>query len=357
VSISEGPVHVNEAPHPAASAGRILDVLRSRTGSPDLAYAVPPVILGGGFWAELFSVRFANPPPELEGDLVVRVMPDALFARKETIIQAGVAAQGYPAPAVRFVADADNPLGRAFMVMERAPGSPMLGGLSVGAILAQLPWLLRHLPMLLADATVRLHALDPEPIRAQLAAATAPMAPSTTAAFLSALSTYADDLGRPDLARTGRRLAELHPPPGEEVVCHGDLHPFNMLVDSDRFTIIDWTTALIAEPAYDLAFTRLMLVNVPIHVPAVLRVPLHLATRLVAGTFLRQYRRRARIPVSAESLRWYTGLHCLRALIEVAGWTRTGEIDAHVGHPWLTVGAHFAALLHRLTGIAVAQPH
>lgn len=41
------------------------------------------------------------------------------------------------------------------------------------------------------------------------------------------------------------------------------LSPFNLLVDGDRWTLIDWSTAVLADPHYDLAFTTLMLATPP----------------------------------------------------------------------------------------------
>jgi hypothetical protein len=53
-------------------------------------------------------------------------------------------------------------------------------------------------------------------------------------------------------------------------------------------------------------------------------------------------------------LRWYVGVVCLRALVEVAGWVTAGELDGHRGHPWLIAGPRFADRLTALTGITVA---
>jgi len=355
VSISEGRVPVNRTPPPAGIPDLVLGVLRDRTGRPDLDYAVPPVPLRGGFWAELFSMRLADPPPELAGDLVVRVMPDALAARRETIVQSVVVAQGFPAPAIRFAAEADSPVGRAFMVMERAPGVPLLGGLAATAVIAHLPRLARRLPVLLADAAAELHAIDPAPVRHGLTAA-GPAAVTDVSELLRTLTATAEDLGHPDLTGAGRRLRELRPAPGDEVVCHGDLHPFNVLVDGERVTVIDWTAARIAEPAYDLAFTWLLLADPPLDLPGALRPPIHVAAAIAARGFLRRYRHRTRTAIPDASLRWHVGLHCLRALVEVAGWIRAGELGTHLGHPWLTSGRAFASRLHRLTGIGITPP-
>jgi aminoglycoside phosphotransferase (APT) family kinase protein len=168
-----------------------------------------------------------------------------------------------------------------------------------------------------------------------------------------ALTATAEDLGRPDLASAGHRLGQLRPPAGEVVVCHGDLHPFNVLVAGDRFSVIDWTAALIAEPTYDVAFTWLLLADAPLSVPGALRRPIHGVTGIIGSSFLARYRRQARIHIPDVSLRWHVGLHGLRALVEVAGWARSGAVHAHVGHPWLTSGEAFAVRLRRLTGTSV----
>ena len=48
-------------------AGRLIGVLRTATGTPDLEYERRPEPMRGGFWAELFSFslatrRLAGPP-------------------------------------------------------------------------------------------------------------------------------------------------------------------------------------------------------------------------------------------------------------------------------------------------------
>ena len=94
-------------------ADRLLAVLRSVTGSLSLAYTRAPVPLTGGFWAELFAFSLAQPPDGWPHDLVARVMPEANTARRETLIQAAVAAAGFPTPVVRAAGGPDDVSGRA----------------------------------------------------------------------------------------------------------------------------------------------------------------------------------------------------------------------------------------------------
>ena len=121
------------------------------------------------------------------------------------------------------------------------------------------------------------------------------------------------------------------------VICHGDLHPFNLLVDGHRWTLIDWSTAVLADPHYDLAFTTLMLANPPLGGPAPLRAATRAIGTRLANRFLRSYEQQSGRSVDRERLLWGRRAHALRALVEIATWEANDTIDAHRGHPWLTM--------------------
>jgi aminoglycoside phosphotransferase (APT) family kinase protein len=332
--------------------GRLLDVLRARTGKPELNYAGPPVPLHGGFWAELVAFSLTDPPPGWPADLVARVMPDAWFARKETIVQAGMAAAGFPTPAVRAAGGPDDGVGRAFMVMDRADGSPLLSGLEgIGAIVTVLRTAGR-LPEVLASTMARLHAIDPQPIRDQLDRE-GDEAPSTVDGLLGMLERLAAGFQRADLAAAARWLLEHPPPPAADVVCHGDLHPFNLLVSDKRVTVLDWSNCMLAPRTHDVAFTSLMLAEPSIAVPAPLRPLLRSAGRLLARRFIRRYERNAQVTVAPAELAWHRAVVCLRALTEVASWVHHGVVADHESHPWLVIGQVTAARLSAVTGIEV----
>jgi aminoglycoside phosphotransferase (APT) family kinase protein len=329
-----------------------------------LAFDRPPARLSGGFWAELAAFSLAEPPPGWPADLVVRVMPSAEVARKETIIQRAVASAGYPTPAVRAYGGPESALGRAFMVMDLAPGAPLIPGLTgAGAVAAALPRL-AAISDRLATCMARLHALDPRPVRAALDDLTGEIA-VTADGLLTALAEAAAGYGRADLVAAARWLAENRParaaalpaaalpaaaPP--EVICHGDLHPFNLLADGDRVTVLDWSGALLGPPAYDVALTSVLLAEPALVVPAVLRPVVRIAGRWLARRFRGRYERLA-WPVSAAELRWHAGVVCLRSLTEVAGWVSEGTAGDRPGHPWLVIGPALAARLRALTGVRV----
>ena len=331
----------------------LLEVLRGATSTPTLAFDGSPSRLTGGFWAELVSFRLRGAPEGWQGDLVARVMPDPDIAAKETAIQAEVAAQGFPTPSVHLAGGPDAGVGRAFMVMDLAPGGPLLCGLGGLGAIARLPRLARRLPDALAETMARLHRLDPAPVRARLDRG-ASAGGVGMAAMVSGLAESAALCDRADLVAAARWLAQHPPAPAPEVICHGDLHPFNLLVDPDgAVTVLDWSAGRLGPGAYDVAFTGLVLAEPPVAVPRALRPLVRAVGRLLARRFRRAYARHGATDVDPESLRWNEGVVCLRALVEVAGWVAAGRVDERRGHPWLVSGPAFAARLSRLTGTSV----
>jgi len=333
--------------------GTLLDVLRAETGVEELAFDGPPRRLTGGFWATLVAFRLRDAPAGWRGDLVARVMPDAGTAVKETIIQAEVAAQGYPTPVVHLAGGPDAGLGQAYMVMDLAAGGPLLGGLGGAGAVAALPRLARRLPDALARAMADLHRLDPGPVRARLTEANA--GGHGIGAALDAHVAASESRGRPDLVAAARWL-DAHPPePAPAVVCHGDLHPFNLLVDEEgAVTVLDWSAAQLAPATYDVAFTGLLLAEPPVSVPRALRPVIRGAGGWLARRFRRAYARHAGVEVDPAARRWHEGVVCLRALVEVAGWVSAGVVDERAGHPWLVSGPAFARRLSALTGTTVS---
>src|SRR5258708_29578419 len=326
-------------------------VLRPTAVRPALAYASEPVRLTGGFWAELLAFALTDPPPGWPRELVARIMPDAGVARKETIVQAAVSAAGYPTLAVRASSGPDNELGRAFMIMDRATGAPLLPGLHGVAALAAGLRQAGQLPEVLASSMAALHAIDPRPVRDQLA----PLGgvPVTLPGLLHTMAEAAASCHRDDLASAARWLIDHPRKPAPEVICHGDLHPFNILVAGQQVTVLDWSACLLAPRAYDVAFTTSMLSDPPLLLPGPLLPLIRRIGRLLAGRFIRRYEAHAAASIGREELRCHRAVVSLRALTEVAGWVREGNIGDHAGHPWLDSCQALAAHLTTVTGVAL----
>jgi aminoglycoside phosphotransferase (APT) family kinase protein len=332
-------------------------LLRTVPGLQAAELTRPPEPITGGFWASTYLLRLAGVSPG-EDKLVLRVMPDEAVAAKEAVFQRELARQEFPVPAVRLAGGPGTGLGGAFLVMDHAAGRMPLDGLDGIAALRRLPVLARDLPELLGQAAARLHALDPAPLRQALCEARV-TATVTAAAMLAGLQEASAAAGRADLAAAAGWLAAHPPAPGPQAICHGDLHPFNLLVEQGRWILLDWTTALIADPAYDLAFTAMVLRHPPLTAPPPLRPMLRpllaAAGAVVARRFLGAYRRHGGRRSDPATLTWFASLHALRILTEVDSWRHDAGTQAHAGHPFLAVASTAARSLTRATGISV-QP-
>jgi len=204
-----------------------------------------------------------------------------------------------------------------------------------------------------AGTNARPQALDPTRLQAALDHA-AVSAPSQAPALLGALTESAIPFGRSDLEGAAFWLADHFPPAGPTVIGHGDLHPLNLLVDGEHWTLLDWTSALVADPAYDRAFTTLMLRHPPLAAPAPLRPVLASVGAVLARRFTTAYQRAGGTPSDQRTLDWYTNFHALRILTEFEGWCQDSTGSDHSLHPWSTVGPVAAQILSRTTEMKVS---
>jgi aminoglycoside phosphotransferase (APT) family kinase protein len=235
--------------------------------------------------------------------------------------------------------------------MDFAAGEQLLGGLDGVAAIRQLPALLRRLPVQLATTMSAIHRVDPAPIAARVRAA-APDAALTVDEAWTHL--HAGAAALPDLLAALDQLRETQPPPDRTVLCHGDLHPFNLLIDSDgSITVLDWTAAAIAPPAYDVALTWLLLRHPPLQAPRALRPAINAGSAVLAQRFLRAYRS-CNPDADLAALRWYTALHSARVLLDLGVWQHSGDPRAST-HPWRLVAPGAARALKRATGMNVAS--
>jgi aminoglycoside phosphotransferase (APT) family kinase protein len=226
----------------------------------------------------------------------------------------------------------------SYMVMPRVPGAPPLADVDAKALVRALPFLLRRLPTLLAELAAQLHALDANPLRAQLAAE--PEWPLDLEDLLADFESAAETTNDAGLAEATRRVLRSRPATGRDAICHGDFHPLNVVIDdAGNATVLDWTAARLAPPAFDVTFTALLLANPPIAIGGALGKPLQAAARVVSRRFVNEYRRLAPQPVSDGELAWFTKLHALRILFDVG----EGRVGDH--HPFVMLSATAARIV------------
>src|SRR5262249_28667088 len=183
---------------------------------------------------EFHALRLRGAPAELTGPLVLRVLRahhDPAMILREHAAQNALADQGYPAPRVVHASLDPAPLGAPFLLMRRMPGTPLLSTGPVG------------MDRLLLEAQLRLHALDPAPLVLALGER------GTFDGYLASLERRVGRAGLAGLAGLMRWLGERRPAPAAApVICHGDLHPQNLLVDGGRVSaVLDWPNAVVAE--------------------------------------------------------------------------------------------------------------
>jgi aminoglycoside phosphotransferase (APT) family kinase protein len=296
----------------------------------------------------MYRLHLNGQPPAVPSDLVFRIAPDAAMGAKELAVQRTVADLGFSTPAVRLCGPVDDDLGGSWSVMDFATGTPPLGDLNGTAAVRRAPALFARLPVQLAAAMAGLHVLDPEPVSAAVRAASPTVAWRVDDLF-GHFEAGAEVLGRIDIARAVRKLADTRPSEGATVICHGDLHPFNLLVDHGDVTVIDWTGAIRAEPAFDVAFTTLLLANPPLAAPRPLGAAIRWVGNRLARRFVARYRDLAPHH-DLGALEWYGALHGARILVEAAA--QKARRDAG-GHPFGALIPTAASALSAVTGVPI----
>jgi len=87
--------------------------------------------------------------------------------------------------------------------------------------------------------------------------------------------------------------------------------------------VLDWTAGQLAHPAFDLAFTHLLLANPPLAAPKALRPIINTAARRLANRFINTYRKIGPHPSDNDTLDWYRRLHACRIITDLTAWQPT----------------------------------
>lgn len=329
-ALVRGAATADAFPAPALEdlSARLLAHLRDETGDGRLAYAEPPSRMRSGSQAHLYRFRLGGAPAELARTLVLRLYPRSYGAArtvKEALVQNGLALQGYPAPRVHVTCADKSVLGGTFLVMELLPG---------GLMLSAPP---ETVPSMLGAAHAALHRVDPRPVVEAFGALGWPPARYGFEGELAALRERTER--HPRLRPVVDWLSENRPPePERPVVCHGDFHPLNLLVrDGEVAGVLDWSDAIVADPALDVACASLLL-----RVFARQALPPQEADR-AAERYLEAYP--ATGSFAPGRLDYYRIRRCLIGLVDGA--------EGHAAWRRPPVARELAAVVRRVAGLAL----
>jgi aminoglycoside phosphotransferase (APT) family kinase protein len=327
----------------ADASRRLLEYLRGELRDPALEYAEPPVAISGGYDTEILAFRLRRAPAEWSCPLILRRLGpelDPTRALRERDIQNAVAGLGFPAPRVLAASADPRALDGAFLIMERMPGRPMLEVRKIGVA------------AVLSRTQLQLHALDAGPLL------------HAAMTFDALLDQFGRRIAARSLHRLGKGLDWLtaHRPAeaARPVICHGDFHPQNILMENGAVTgVIDWPNALVADAAYDVATTRIILGLVPLELstlPAVARMLVSAARPLLLSRYLAGYRRGR--PIDAGALDYYEAAACMRHLVRIGEQRLTAAVAGRAPGPLdaSSFGERLCARFAWITGIAPALP-
>ena len=324
---------VSSAPEPEEVAGALRQWLAARFPG-EVTDVEAPVRISGGFDFWVYGLRFggAGLPAEWTAPLVARIPAAAdRFAalQRESRLQAWVAAQGYLAPPFLELMASGEMLGFPVQVMKRLPGTTM------AAAIAAAPWRGFHLVGRMGMAQASLHRLA-VPDWAQ--AGTGWSVTDRRLALPRRLVERSSHPGSHSGSRSGLAAALDRIEPilpllevPEPVICHGDFHPGNLLVDDGSVGVIDWTDAGIGDRHGDIAHTVWIFRFIG-------AAPVHRAERVVARTagpaltraYLSAYRRE--LPVEPARLRLWMPLQALHAWAVTVADEQGFFGDARAGH-------------------------
>lgn len=317
---------------PAPFQEDLLAWLRERLAASRLGYRAPPVILPGGTDPAVrnWRVGLRGAPPGCPETVVLRLFASAAGTRRvalESRVQAALARAGYPAPKVLGACHDRSVLGGAFFVMEFVEG---------GSLVEAPP---QTIPAVLCRAHAALHAIPPAPLREALRDDGGPSQPGSPADDLERLSQRARR--HPGLVRIVAWMADNLPPASPRpAVCHGDLHPGNVIVREGRLAgVLDWPNATLAGRELDVG-SVLTLGIVARHLVSPAPPP------GLWESFFERYRREA--PLDPRTLDYYRTRRGLKALLSAAGGRRMWR------HP--AVVADLVRDLRDRTGVALPDP-
>ncbi len=349
----------------ATIAEPLIAALRRQLKAPALEYAEPPTPIGQGGQARIMAFSLADPEAQTHWGtvpLVCRIELDPAIdpgeMRRSAALHHILSDQGFPAPRIVAIGDQADGIGAPFTVMERLSGESVevlveqftflwAGTLVVAAIfnLSLQLWLVLFgggamgvflLAWFTARLLRRLHAIPLTTLINHPDLNPAAMAlHSGNKAKLDELYHAIAESSATEL-EPGLVWLYEHVPvdDGRNVLCHGDFHGGNVIIDFKGKTgILDWPRSVIAAREFDLAWTLLVDAFVPDlnpDAPALNRwiEAAYWSTRMcLIWAYLRiqEMWYRLAVPLDAEKYQFFIAYHAL-FMLALGGPMASGSI-------------------------------
>jgi aminoglycoside phosphotransferase (APT) family kinase protein len=316
-----------------AVSDQLLAAIREVADDLSLEWDFSPRPSGRGYWADVYRIQFKDgeslASDGLDGELIVKVMPDVDMAKREIVTHEYVASQGFPTPLVRLSSLPRRSFDRAWVLMDFVRGTQLLSDVDMGSLVFALPYRAWITPNVLASLMAALHRIDPTPIAKELGPA------GVVGSGLEWLYSDSSRLGSTWLMQRGAQLVATRPPFRRSVICHGDLHPLNVIRTSHGDVLLDWADAQYDDPLYDVAMTHLLLKYFPADAGRLVQPATRALGRRCARKFLARYERESGEPIDPERLAWFTRLAALRIFVSIEARVRIGRFTSETNHPYL----------------------
>jgi aminoglycoside phosphotransferase (APT) family kinase protein len=317
---------------------KLLTYLRKQLNDGQITFKTEPAQVHGGFETQIYSFQLKGTPEELNHPLVLRLYPEWYGTGNaiwESTIQNVLKEEAFPVAKAYFLCTDLSILGGAFFIMDYLPGKPM--------VMAPM----ESVPVLLGKNHALLHQIDPEPLVSAIHAAGLDRDVLFAGFRFEAFKKRASEF--PWLRQVVEWLVENRPAePSQLVICHGDYHPLNILVEDEKVTgVLDWSGFLIGDPAIDIGNT-LVLITIPFkHVAPTLGFDFsNVDFQEVADIYLQAYQ--SEKPVDQTHLDYYQVNRCTNALIEGAQGQPVWQ------HP--PIIRDLLAYIDSITGIRIQLP-
>lgn len=284
---------------------KLISYLRARLGDPAMDLASPLARLQGGYQTSTYRFELDCASDEWSTPLVLRLYPQFYGTRDaiwESAVQNVLAEKGYPVARAHLVCTDTSVLGGAFFIMDHLPGQ---------SLIAAPPEIV---PGLLGKTHAELHNIDPTPL---IEALNDKGIAEYDYGLNSRFDWLRDSADRLPWIRPGVDwlLSNRPAEPEQLAVCHGDFHPLNVLHADGKITaVLDWPGFAVADPAFDVANSLVLMTITCKHVAASMDGFPSVDWERFVDLYLAAYRTHRSL--DSTNLAYYRVRRCVLALIQ-----------------------------------------